>query len=256
MHWNDEPKRNPFGGLDCDELLKTLDFVTATYVHRVRESPQITREFTPTAGFFNNIIFPRGRHWLWLCSNKVGTNFAWAPARIQLRHNGFIVQVLAREDMRPGVRFPQELCTDRADLDYLEIDAVFTRLGHPAKIAEEMLERLQGNSRRSFGTYDGFIDALLVLLFAVKAGRNCSTCSTSLMLLELMACQHPHADPSKKPFTLADAFQHDSQTDPMAMIQRELNILRHWLAMTELQDSYNQLSVKGRILKLMRTYLA
>ena len=31
--------------------------------------------------------------------------------------------------------------------------------------------------------------------------------------------------------------------------------MRHWLDLTELLDDYNQLSVKGRILKLLRTYL-
>jgi hypothetical protein len=34
-----------------------------------------------------------------------------------------------------------------------------------------------------------------------------------------------------------------------------LHIVRHWLDLTEALDGYNQLSVKGRILKLLRTHL-
>jgi hypothetical protein len=250
MHRNGELRRNPFGGVGCDELLKTLDFVTATYVHMARESPQISREFTTPAGFFNSINFPKGRHWLWLCSSS----FKWAPAQIQLRHDGPVVPVTLGEDLNARVRFPPEVCSERADLDSLEIDALFTQLGS-AEVAGEMLERVRGNSSNSFNAYDGFIDAAIVLMFGVEARRNWSMCATSLMLLELMAGKKPCADKSNKPFTWANAFHHERRKRPMATTREELSIMQHWLELTELLGDYNQLSVKGRILKLLRTYL-
>jgi hypothetical protein len=219
------------------------------------EAPQMSREFTPAAGFFNSIHFPKGRHWLWLCSSKARPGFKWVPARIQLRHNSFIVPVLPREDSIARVHFPQELCNGRTDLDHLEIHAIFTQLAHPAEVAQEMLERVKGNSRSTFKPYDGFNDAVIVLMFGVEAGRNCSAFATSLMLLELIAAQHPHADQCNQPFTLANAFRREGGKRPMAGIREELTVMRHGLDLTELLGDYNQLSVKGRILKLLRTYL-
>jgi len=254
MHWNDEPRRNPLEGLNCGELLKTLDFVTLTYLQGARESPHISKEFTPNAGLFNNIYSPRGRHWLWLCSSNAGPNW-WVPARVQLRHDGFVVPVVARDNLDARVHFPKELCNDGTDLDYPDIGAIFTQLGHAPEVAQEMLERVMGNFRNSFKAYDGFIDAVIVLMFGVQAGRNWSTCATSLMLLELIANRHPCASQTHKLVTLASAFHSEGGKSSMASIHRDLDIVRHWLDLTELLDSYNQLSVKGRILKLLRTYL-
>jgi hypothetical protein len=251
MHWNGELRRNPFGGVDCDELLKTLDFVTVTYVHRARESPQISRELGTPAGFFNRIDFPKGRHWLWLCSS----GFKWAPAQIQLRHGSCVVPVTLGEDLNARVHFPRQQCNDRADLGYPVIEGLITQLGHSAEVAREMLERVQGNSRKSFNEYDGVIDAAVVLMFGVETGRKLSMCATSLMLLELIAANKPCADPCDKPFTWASAFHQERRKRPMAAIRAELSIMRHWLELTELLGDYNQLSVKGRILKLLRTYL-
>jgi hypothetical protein len=254
MHWNDEPRRNPLEGLDCGELLKTLDFVTLTYLQGARETPQISTEFMPNAGLVNSIDSPRGRHWLWLCSSNAGPS-GWVPARIQLRHDGFIVPVMANENLDARVHFPKELCSGGTDLDYPEIAAMFTQLGHGPEVAQEMLERVKGNFRNSFKAYDGFIDAVIVLMFGVEAGRNWSTCATSLMLLELVATQYPCASQTDKPVTLAGAFHMADGRSSMASIHRNLGVVRHWLDLTEQLDGYNQLSVKGRILKLLRTYL-
>ena len=55
--------------------------------------------------------------------------------------------------------------------------------------------------------------------------------------------------------TLASAFRKGAGKPSIAAIHRDLHIVRHWLDLTEALDGYNQLSVKGRILKLLRTHL-
>lgn len=251
MHRNGELKRNAFGGLDCDELLKTLDFVTVTYLHSAASSPLISKGCELGGTLANCIKFPKGSHWLWLCSSKL----QWAPGVIQLRHNGYAVPVTLGADLRGRVHFPQRLCRESSDLDDTGIDSLLTQLGRPAEVADEMLERVKGNFTNSFDDFDGFIDAAIVLMFAVQPGRTCSTCATSLMLLELLAGKHLPAEPHERPLTLGDALRLGSPKRSTAAIRKELSILRHWLDATELRVDYNQLSVKGRILKLLRTYL-
>lgn len=254
MQWNDEPSPSPLVGLDCGELLKTLDFVTLSYIQGARESPRITREFTPSGGLVHNIDSPRGRHWLWLCASGTGPSW-WVPARIQLRRDGFVVPVIARENLDSAVHFPAEHCVGGTNLGYPEIGDVLAQLGHATEVAQEMLERVRGNFSKSFNAYDGFIDAVIVLLFGVEAGTNVSTCATSLMLLELIAGEHSCAGQGNAVLTLAGAFHKGAGKQSVAAIHRELHIVRLWLDMTELLDGYNQLSVKGRILKLLRTHL-
>lgn len=254
MHWNDEPRPSPLVGLDCGELLNTLDFVTLSYVHGARDSPRISSEFSEGTGVVNSIDSPRGRHWLWLCGSPEGPS-SWVPARIQLRQDGFIVPVLARENLDAGVHFPKELCVGGTDLGYPEIGDVFAQLGHAPEVAQEMLERVKGNFSKSFKAYDGFIDAVIVLMFGVEAGKKLSTCATSLMMLELIAAEHPCASHGNTLLTLASAFRKGAGKPSIAAIHRDLHIVRHWLDLTESLDGYNQLSVKGRILKLLRTHL-
>lgn len=127
-------------------------------------------------------------------------------------------------------------------------------MGNAAEVAREMLERVRGNFCNSFQVHDDFIDAVIVLLFGVQASRNWSNCATSLMLLELIAGKHCLASPGASLLTLSKAF-HDGGKRSTAHVHRDLGIVRHWLDMTEPLGEYNQLSVKGRILKLLRTYL-
>lgn len=249
----DEPGRNPFDSLDCGELLRTLDFVTLSYIQGTREPPRITSTFIEDKGRLNSIDRPSGRHWLWLCSRKPGPE-GWIPAMVQLREHGFVVPVTAGGDGDARVHFPRELCGDATDLNHCEIGDMFNRLGSAAEIAREMLARVRGKFLNSFQVHDGFIDAVIVLLFGVQASRNWANCATSLMLLELIAGKHCAASQGASLFTLAGAFQEGGKRST-ADVHRDLGIVRHWLDMTEPLGEYNQLSVKGRILKLLRTYL-
>ncbi len=210
VKWKQKLIRNKYQDLDWGQLLNVLDSVTVEFITSAKVKPDMgIKEFYPGLGLIDSIVYPKGSNWLWLCSDKVGPNLNWVPATIQLRYNGFAVRVLKR-DADARVCFPSQFFT-REDLRYFEIGLIFKQMDRSADVATEMLERVKGNYGKSFGTdYDGFIDAMIVLLFGVEAARNWSTCATSLMLLELIAKGVTYGTQAKL-FTLANAFHHDSK---------------------------------------------
>jgi len=245
--WNDKLSRAHFQGMGWGDLLQTLDSTTIAYIKDAKQSPKIEKEFVPKTGLVSCISFPKGRQWLWLCSAKAGPKLSWVPARIQLRHNGFMVWVLAREEFDVRVYFPKEVCDTRTDLRYFEIGAIFKKLGHDAEVANEMLWRVKGQFKTSFKPYDGFIDAMIVLMFGVEAGRNWSSCATSLMLLELIAWKQTYGSQGTKLFTLAKAFHHETKTweDDGALYGGKHPMATHGTGSGNLIDRGKVVSVSG-----------
>jgi hypothetical protein len=195
-----QPIKMSIGACEYPDLLTAMDNAT-TWVQGFAAAPAWTPE-PRTSAFSGTLDVTDGAHW-----PNLGVQIK-RRLPCHVRVNGGTPINIALGQGNQGLRLDFPITAAKKDLNYQEVQQGLTALvaGNHAVIARLILDRVQGkNVDGGLTTANlAWLDALIILMFAVEGSRFPAALVTSVLFLDLVAQGKVRA--SGKVFTFDNAF--------------------------------------------------